>query len=114
MDSSIWYAKAILSKPEFSNVHRAVLEALTVLAEDYRLMKNNDSTLKYLELRVAMNDSLFNKEKARAIQNLTFNEEMQQQEIGDSPKTIPKPGQVICCVCPFRRFFIDRDHPLPQ
>jgi two-component system, NtrC family, sensor kinase len=80
MDSSIWYSKSILNKPEFSHVHRAVLEALTVLAEDYRLMKNNDSTLKYLELKVALNDSLFNIEKARAIQNLTFNEELRQQE----------------------------------
>jgi two-component system NtrC family sensor kinase len=88
MDSSISYAKAILSEPEFSNVHRAVLEALTVLAEDYRLMKNNDSTLKYLELRVALNDSLFNKEKSRAIQNLTFNEELQQQEIEMARKQV--------------------------
>ncbi len=86
MDSSIWYAKSILSKPEFSRVHRAVLEALTVLAENYRLMTNNDSTLKYLELKVALNDSLFNKETARAIQNLTFTEELQQQEIETARK----------------------------
>ena len=86
MDSSIWYAKAILNHPEFSNVHRPILEALIVLEKDYRLMKNSDSTLKYLELRVAMNDSLFNQGKARAIQNLTFNEEMQQQEIESARK----------------------------
>jgi two-component system, NtrC family, sensor kinase len=86
LDSSIWYAKFIINKPEFSYVHRAVLEALTVLAEDYRLMKNNDSTLKYLELKVALNDSLFNKEKSRAIQNLTFNEELRQQEMETARK----------------------------
>jgi two-component system, NtrC family, sensor kinase len=86
MDSSIWYAKSIVNKPEFSRVHRAVLEALTVLAEDYRLMKDDDSTLKYLELKVALNDSLFNREKSRAIQNLTFNEELRQQEMETTRK----------------------------
>jgi two-component system NtrC family sensor kinase len=81
IDSSIWYAKEILSKPEFSIFKQGVRDAFTILAQDYRLKNNNDSALKYLELRVATNDSLFNKEKARAIQNLTFNEQLRQQEI---------------------------------
>ena len=81
MDSSIWYAKEILSKPELSIFKMPVLDALTILAKDYRLNKNNDSALKYLELRIAWNDSLFSKEKARAVQNLTFSEQLRQQEV---------------------------------
>jgi two-component system NtrC family sensor kinase len=57
-----------------------VLDALTILARDYRLKNTNDSALKYLELRVALNDSLFNKGKSRAIQALTFSEELRQRE----------------------------------
>ena len=86
MDSSIRYAKAILSRPEYSHNYRQILEALIVLEKDYRQMKDSDSTLKYLELRVALNDSLFNQEKIRAIQNHTFNEEMHQQEIESARK----------------------------
>jgi len=81
LDSSIWYAKEVLSKPEFSIFKQGVLDALTTLAQNYKLKNNNDSTLKYLELRIVRNDSMFNKEKARAIQNLTFNEQLRQQEI---------------------------------
>jgi len=81
MDSSVWYAKEIVTKPAFSTFPLAVLEALTTLSRNYRLNNRNDSALKYLELRVALNDSLFNKEKSRAIQTLTFNEKLQQQEI---------------------------------
>jgi two-component system, NtrC family, sensor kinase len=81
IDSSIWYAKSILKNPGFSNFPRAVLDALTILARDYKLSSKNDSALKYLELRVALNDSLFTKEKSRAIQALTFNEALQQQEM---------------------------------
>ncbi|HEV7424640.1 MAG TPA: histidine kinase dimerization/phospho-acceptor domain-containing protein, partial [Candidatus Paceibacterota bacterium] len=81
IDSSIWYAKEIQSKAAFSIFPQGVLEALTILAQDYRLLNNNDSALKYLELRVALNDSLFDKSKSRAIQTLTFNEKLQQQEM---------------------------------
>ena len=80
IDSSIWYAKEIQSRSEFSIFPQSVQDANTILAQDYRLIKNNDSALKYLELRVALNDSLFNKSKSRAIQTLTFNEKLQQQE----------------------------------
>jgi flagellar biosynthesis/type III secretory pathway M-ring protein FliF/YscJ len=45
------------------------------------LKNKKDSVIKYLELSIALNDSLFNKEKTRTIQNLTFNEQLQQQEI---------------------------------
>jgi two-component system NtrC family sensor kinase len=81
IDSSIWYAKEVLANPGFSIFRREALDALAILAQDYRLTNKNESALKYLELRVALNDSLFNKEKTRAIQNLTFNEELRQQEI---------------------------------
>jgi flagellar biosynthesis/type III secretory pathway M-ring protein FliF/YscJ len=45
------------------------------------LKNKKDSVIKCLELSIALNDSLFNKEKTRTIQNLTFNEQLQQQEI---------------------------------
>jgi signal transduction histidine kinase len=80
IDSSIWYARKILTNPELSSFKQGVLDAFTVLARDYRLINKNDSSLKYLEMHLALNDSLFNKEKTRAIQNLTFNEELHQQE----------------------------------
>jgi signal transduction histidine kinase len=54
---------------------------MTILAQDYKLKNQNDSAIKYLESSIALNDSLFNKEKTRALQSLTFNEQLQQQEI---------------------------------
>ena len=81
IDSSIYYTKEILNNWRFSSFPRGVLEAMTILAQDYKLKNQNDSAIKYLELSIALNDSLFNKEKTRAIQSLTFNEQLQQQEI---------------------------------
>ncbi len=81
LDSSIYYAKEILNKWRFTSFPRGVFDAVTTLARDYKLKNRNDSAIKYLELSIALNDSLFTKEKTRAIQNLTFNEQLQQQEI---------------------------------
>jgi len=81
IDSSIYYAKEITNKRPFSFFLRGVLDAMTILAQDYKLKNQNDSAIKYLEASIALNSSLFNKEKTRAIQSLTFNEQLQQQEI---------------------------------
>ncbi|MGN6264975.1 MAG: ATP-binding protein [Ginsengibacter sp.] len=81
IDSSIYYAKEVLSKSRFTSFQRGVFNAFSILAEDYKLKNKKDSVIKYLELSIALNDSLFNKEKTRTIQNLTFNEQLQQQEI---------------------------------
>lgn len=81
IDSSIYYAKEVLNKWRFTSFQRGVFDAVTTLARDYKLKNRDDSAIRYLELSIALNDSLFNKEKTRAIQNLTFNEQLQQQEI---------------------------------
>ncbi len=81
IDSSVYYAKKILKVSRFTSYQRGAFDAFTILAQDYKLKHQKDSTIKYLELSIALNDSLFNKEKTRAIQDLTFNEQLQQQEI---------------------------------
>ena len=81
MDSSIWYAKEVLRKSGFSSFRHGALDVLGILAQDYKMIHENDSALKYLELRISMNDSLFNKEKSRNIQALSFNEALHQQEL---------------------------------
>ncbi len=86
IDSSIWYAKQILGRSGYSNFRRGALDVLGILTKDYKLTHENDSALKYLELRIALNDSLFNKEKSRSIQTLSFNEALHQQELETARK----------------------------
>ena len=81
MDSSIWYAKEVLRKSDFSSFRQGALDVLGILARDYKLSHQNDSALKYLELRISMNNILFNKEKSRNIQALSFNETLHLQEL---------------------------------
>jgi len=86
IDSSVYYAKKVLNVSQFTSYQRGAFEAFTILTKDYKLNHQNDSAIKYLELSIALNDSLFSKEKTRAIQNLTFNEQLQQQEKAQQQK----------------------------
>ena len=83
LDSSIFYANKVL---ELSKVARNIsvkLDALNLLADVYKLKHNTDSVAKYLELTIETKDSLFNTKKVMEIQNISFNEQLRQQEIKD-------------------------------
>ncbi len=84
IDSSIYYAKETLSGAKNiyqGGVDRSVGPVTTILARDYELKQESDSAIKYLELSIATKDSLVRKQTTRAIQNVAFNEQLQEQEI---------------------------------
>ena len=81
IDSSIYYAhKALTELPSLQYPIGRFLAA-SVLAENYQTYKESDSTLKYLRLSLLFKDSLYSQEKIKAFQNVSFNEQMRQQEL---------------------------------
>src|SRR5258706_11586617 len=81
VDSSIYYGKEVLNKWQYTSYKRAVFDAINILSRSYKIKNMNDSTIKYLELGISLNDSLYNQEKLRSMQNLNFNEQLQKREI---------------------------------
>ena len=81
LDSSIYYASLVEQSHNAEREIKTFLETLNNLAVGYKLKKNKDSALKYIELNYAYKDSIFSKEKVQRIQNITFNEKLKQQEI---------------------------------
>lgn len=81
VDSAIYYTNEVLQKWTSTAYQKGALQAATILAEAYKKRNEKDSTIKYLELSVALNNKLFALEKERDIQNLTFNEQLRQEEI---------------------------------
>ena len=79
IDSSIYYCKKVLQLGSNIFYKRAIRDAVYVLANCYK-KKNSDSAIKYLEMSIAMNDSLYSEEKIRSIQSLNFNAQLQKQE----------------------------------
>ncbi|MGB4840345.1 MAG: ATP-binding protein, partial [Saprospiraceae bacterium] len=81
LDSSIYYASLVERSQNPGREIKTFLEALNNLAEVYKLKGDKDSTLKYIEMNYINKDSIFSRDKERRIQNITFNEKLNQQKI---------------------------------
>jgi two-component system NtrC family sensor kinase len=80
-DSTIFYATEVLQNWGSVSYQRGILQSVNILSEAYKKRNQRDSTIKYLELSIELNNKLFNQEKERDIQNLAFNEQLRQDEI---------------------------------
>ncbi|CAN5413193.1 hypothetical protein BH10BAC2_BH10BAC2_42330 [soil metagenome] len=83
LDSSIFYANKVLALSKAAHFLIGKLEALNLLSDVYKSKHNTDSVAKYLELTIETKDSLFNTKKVMEVQNISFNEQLRQQEIKD-------------------------------
>ncbi|MEO6733022.1 MAG: histidine kinase [Ferruginibacter sp.] len=81
LDSATWYAKKVTDKNLPKKYPASYLRSANTLAAIYELQHIPDSTLKYLRLAYSINDSLFNRDKTIAIQNIFFNEKEKEKDI---------------------------------
>ena len=81
LDSAVWYAKKALTEKMGKSYPNSILKATSILADIYELQNKPDSTLKYLRRAISLKDSLFNREKIIAIQNLTYKDQEKQREL---------------------------------
>ncbi|MEO9022547.1 MAG: ATP-binding protein [Ginsengibacter sp.] len=79
-DSSIYYAKKAINLAKKESLIPNVIDASALLTELY-MKTNTDSAFKYQSIMIEAKDSLFSEEKIKQLQNLSFNEEMRQQDI---------------------------------
>jgi tetratricopeptide (TPR) repeat protein len=80
-DSVLYYGRQSLVAAQSSNLVSRQLDATQFLAAFYKTNHEPDSALRYLELTIALKDSLFNQQKLKTVQTLTFTERIRQQEI---------------------------------
>ncbi len=85
-DSALFYAYQTLYAASTSNLNLTEMQAGNLIASIYESENKSDSAFKYLRLTMTLKDSLFSQEKARSIQNMTFEENIRQQEIADQKK----------------------------
>jgi two-component system, NtrC family, sensor kinase len=80
-DSAVFYANQTLLVGKSTRYPLAILDAVNLLSNIYKSKNILDSTVKYMELSILIKDSLFNREKIREVQNVSFNEQLRQQDI---------------------------------
>ena len=81
-DSAIFYAREVVSQGTTLSIVAPVIEASVLLVEIYKSRHNTDSAFKYQEILLAAKDSLFSQDKVKQMQNVTFDEQLRQQEVG--------------------------------
>ncbi|RDC56155.1 tetratricopeptide repeat protein [Pedobacter chinensis] len=80
IDSSIYYAVKALNSANSAMYPEGIYSASNLLTEIYQ-GKNDRLELRYLKKATAAKDSMFNAEKVKQIQTLSFNEAIRQEEI---------------------------------
>jgi tetratricopeptide (TPR) repeat protein len=90
-DSTIFYSRKILETLNSSLFTQGNIEASINMTQAYKSKGQIDSTLKYLELNIALKDSLYSQEKIIQVQNLAFNEQKHQEEMDE--KTLKEKAQ---------------------
>ncbi|MDB5148162.1 MAG: hypothetical protein JWQ57_2182 [Mucilaginibacter sp.] len=81
LDSAVWYAKKVLAEKSGKAYPIGILKATNLLSDIYQIQNKPDSTLKYLRKSIILKDSLFNREKTIAVQNVAYKEQEKQKEI---------------------------------
>ncbi|HSZ33285.1 MAG TPA: histidine kinase, partial [Puia sp.] len=79
-DSCAYYAKKTIQLSKSNSYPLARMDAYNILSKLYKSQKMMDSAVKYLELTSATKDSLFNQTKERAVQSLSFDQKLEEQE----------------------------------
>lgn len=81
-DSVLVYAKKAFSVAKASGYFASIRTVADFLSNYYR-NKNIDSAFYYQDLSKAIGDTLYGQEKLRALQQMTFDEKMRQQELAN-------------------------------
>jgi two-component system NtrC family sensor kinase len=80
LDSSIYYARRGCQAAQHNGFLRGVLNASTLLTQNFKTRGPADSALKYQSLMLAMQDTLFGQEKVMRLQNVTYQERQREQQ----------------------------------
>ena len=80
LDSSIYYARLGCQAGRTNGFLRGVLNASSLLTQDFKRRGPADSALRYQSLLLVMKDTLFGQEKVMRLQNLNYREQQRAQQ----------------------------------
>ena len=78
-DSSIYYARLGCQAAQVNGFLRGVLNASTLLTQNFKARGPADSALRYQSLMLVMKDTLFGQEKVMRLQSLNYREQQRAQ-----------------------------------
>ncbi len=92
-DSVLYYAKQSLAAADRGNFNLYKLDASRFLTDHYKAKNRLDSAFFYQQITIETKDSLFNQEKIKRVQTLSFEERKRQQQLQDEKVKAEKDRQ---------------------
>jgi tetratricopeptide (TPR) repeat protein len=86
VDSSLHYARLSFAAAREAGNTKQILNASNFLSNFFNSLHRTDSAYYYQGITISTKDSLFNQEKVREVQNLSFAEKIRQQEIEEAAR----------------------------
>jgi len=93
-DSCIWFAKKGFDEGKLDKNPELVMKSAGLLSDEYHSLNDYKNAYDYQQITLANTDSLFSQQKTLQIQNLTFNQEQQKQEIEAARKAFQNKVQL--------------------
>jgi tetratricopeptide (TPR) repeat protein len=85
-DSALYYARLSLANAFDGGFTKRIFNASTLLSACFKGLNRIDSAYRYQEITITAKDSLFSQEKIKEVQNLSFLEQIRQQEMAEKSK----------------------------
>ena len=79
-DSAMYYAKNAITVAEKLSYLKGLKEGYQILAELFEKRKDLPNAFQYQKLYISANDSLYSRDKSSAIESLTFEQELKENE----------------------------------
>jgi two-component system sensor histidine kinase UhpB len=90
LDSAICYATMVAANKTAKSYPVGRLQASNLLTDIYEMKNKPDSTLKYMRMAIIIQDSLYNKDKMLAYQNIIFKDQEKQRELQDTESRLQR------------------------
>ncbi|MEP6677123.1 MAG: histidine kinase dimerization/phospho-acceptor domain-containing protein, partial [Ferruginibacter sp.] len=81
LDSSFYFVKLGIKTLKTTGRSRGLNEAYRIIADLYQVQNKIDSAYTYLQMAVTINDSTNSEEKIKQFQNISFDEQLRQDEL---------------------------------
>ncbi|TKK69317.1 hypothetical protein FC093_08355 [Ilyomonas limi] len=105
-DSSVFYLKKTIDGAQNEPFFSEIITASKLLVDIYTSLHMIDSAFKYQELTLKVSDSLFNQEKINRTQNLSFIDQLRQQQEANNEQQFQSKIRIIILVTTLLVFLI--------
>jgi len=105
-DSALYHISNAIEMAQYLDAPDLLLRCYQAMAQYYKAISNSDSVVKYQELIIKLNDSIFSSKQVQQFQNIDFDEQQRLQELEKEKELLRNRNRTYAMVTGLAVFFI--------